>query len=196
MVDTSHWAVLPVEPKGERVTDHITHLILRKCQAETDWRMHVTPKGKNNGRKVLVNELYPAREYPAQEPEWEPGPQDGKTPVVETGYGGVEIATFTHEAGQDCHKHLIGTEIYTVLEGEMTIRVADTEITLGQGDEVVVFPNTVHEIIDRRTTFLTRVHSINCQGERDKYVLRDGKWCQDLTLEELGSKGNVEICST
>jgi quercetin dioxygenase-like cupin family protein len=156
----------------------ITHLILKKHHAGSDWKLHVEPRTGNNGRKVLVNGMYADRERHAAEPEWEPGPRDGKTPVVETGRGGLEISTFTHEAGQDCHKHLLGTEIYTVLEGSMAIRLEDKEIVLEQGDEVVVFPGTVHEVLDRGAEFLARVHSFNCYGDEDKYVLVDREWVE------------------
>jgi len=171
------------------MSNQTTHLILKKCHVKEDWKLYVTPKEENNGRKVLVNEVYPSREHLAEDPEWKPGPKDGKTPVFETGYGGIEVATFTHAAGQDSHKHLIGTEIYTVLEGNMTIKIADAEIKLESGDEVIVLPNIVHEVLNRNTTFLTRVHSINCQGDRDKYILRNGQWCQALTLKKLESTG-------
>jgi quercetin dioxygenase-like cupin family protein len=138
----------------------------------------VEPRAANNGRKVLVNGMYADREHHASEPEWEPGPRDGTTPVVETGRGGMEISTFTHEAAQDCHKHLLGTEIYTVLEGSMAIRVDDREIVLEEGDEVVVFPGTPHEVLDQGTEFLARVHCFDCHGEDDKYVLADGVWVE------------------
>jgi quercetin dioxygenase-like cupin family protein len=141
---------------------------------------------KNNGRKVLINELFPSKEFPIQNPLWHFGPTDGKTPVLGTGFGGVEIATFTHEAGQDRHKHLIGTEIYTVLEGKMSIRAEDQDpdIELEAGDEIVISPNTIHEVINKGATkFLCRVHSINCYGDRDKYVEDvNGAWWQVFTL--------------
>ena len=165
----------------------LTHLVLRKTAVESDWKLRVQPKEKNNGRKVLVNQIYPAKEIHAQDFEWAPGPPTGKTPVGETGFGGIEVATFTQEAGQDRHKHLLGTEIYTVLNGVMRMRLAeDVVIELKAGDEIIVFPDTVHEVLPEGTEFLTRVHSINCYGDRDKYVEKDGNWCQVLTLKALG----------
>ena len=169
-------------------SERISHLVLRKEQVKADWKLRVQPKEKNNGRKVLVNEIYLSKEFHAQETEWKPGLQTDKSPVFETGAGGVEVSTFTHEAGQDCHKHLIATEIYTVLEGRMQMRIDETEppLMLEAGDEVVILPNTVHEVLPDGDSFLTRVHSINCYGDRDKYVRSNGKWCQVLTLKAQG----------
>ena len=169
-------------------SERISHLVLRKEKVKADWKLHVQPEEENNGRKVLVNEIYISKEFHAQETEWEPGSQTDKSPVFETGFGGVEVSTFTNEAGQDCHKHLIATEIYTVLEGRMRMRIDETDppLMLESGDEVIILPNTVHEVLPGSDSFLTRVHSINCYGDRDKYVKRNGKWCQVLTLKAQG----------
>jgi len=164
----------------------LPYLVLRKECVKSDWKLKVQLKEKNNGRKVLVNEIYPSKEVHAQNPEWKPSTETDKTPIVETGFGGVEVATFTHEAGQDCHKHFIGTEIYTVLEGTMCIRLEEKEeIVLEAGDELIVFPNTTHEVLIDGTPFLTRVHSIDCFGDKDKYVKKNGEWCQVLTLKRI-----------
>ena len=172
--------------------ERISHLVLRKESVKADWRLYVRPKESNNGRKVLVNEIYPSSEAHAQEAEWASGSQTDKSPVFETGFGGLEVATFTHEAGQDCHKHLIATEIYTVLEGRMQIRVEEMEppLVLEAGDEIIILPNTVHEVLANGDSFLTRVHSINCYGDRDKYVRRNGEWCQVLTLKSIDATGS------
>lgn len=167
-------------------SEKISHLVLRKKIVEDDWKLK-KPREINNGRKVLVNDIYQKTELRAQEPEWEFGPETGKTPVIETGIGGIEVATFTHEAGQDCHKHIIATEIYTVLKGTMLMRIneKDPPLALEAGDEVIVLPNTVHEVLPDDTSFLTRVHAIDCYGDRDKYVKRNGEWCQVLTLKKI-----------
>ena len=164
----------------------LPYLVLRKDKAKNDWKVNLEPKNSNNGRKIGVNKIFPSKEIYASKKEWEPGNPDGKTPVIETGSGGIEIATFSHMAGQDCHKHLLGTEIYLVLEGKMTIRLNETDIVeLDTGDEIVVLPNTAHEVLATNNPFLTRVHSINCYGEQDKYVKDNGRWCQIYTLKEL-----------
>lgn len=160
-----------------------THIVLRKSIVCQDWRIHIKPRDKNNGRKVLVNEMRPSKETQIHEPEWKPGPQEGQTPVLETGYGGVEVASFNQKAGQDRHKHLTSTEIYTVLEGKIKIRVNDEELLLDAGDEIIVLPGTVHEVLDSGTEFLVRLHAIDCHGDRDKYVSQGGAWCQALTVQ-------------
>ena len=38
------------------------------------------------------------------------------------------------------------------------------------GDEVIVLPGTVHQVLESGVAFLTRVHAISCHGPRDKYV--------------------------
>jgi len=155
------------------------YLLLRKERAKADWKLRARPGARNNGRKVLVNEIYEATEEHAREAEWRAGPEDGRTPVVETGAGGLEVSTFTHEAAQDCHKHLVATEVYTVLEGTMRMRLGEAgdEVVLAAGDEVVVLPGTPHEVLTAEAEpFLARVHAVNCHGDADKYVERGGEW--------------------
>lgn len=155
------------------------YLVLRKERAKADWKLQPRPGVRNNGRKVLVNELYAASEEHAREVEWSAGPEDGKTPVVVTGAGGLEVSTFTHEAAQDRHKHTAATEIYTVLEGTMRMRLGEVgeTVTLSAGDELIVLPGTVHEVLnDAAEPFLARVHAAGCRGDEDKYVEHEGEW--------------------
>jgi quercetin dioxygenase-like cupin family protein len=171
----------------------ISHILLRKNVVKEDWKLGLEPKEKNNGRKMLVNEVFCETERPIVDPEWRPEPQDGHTPVFETGYGGLEIATFTEKAAQDRHKHLASLETYTVLEGRMTIRIADADkVTLEAGDELVVLPGVVHEVLESKEPFLTRVHAINCYGPQDKYVEKNGVWCQAFTLRKQ-QKGKPQV---
>lgn len=163
------------------------YLVLRKEAAKADWKLRARPGARNNGRKVLVNRLYERTEEHAQRPEWEAGPEDGRTPVVETGAGGLEVSTFTHEAAQDRHKHLVATEIYTVLEGTMRVRLGEAgdEVVLAGGDELIVLPGTPHEVLPAESEpFLARVHAVNCHGDADKYVERDGRWEKVLRAED------------
>jgi quercetin dioxygenase-like cupin family protein len=66
----------------------------------------------------------------------------------------------------------------------MRIRIERKELTLEEGDEVIVLPGTVHEVLNSGREFLVRVHAINCYGEMDKYIERPGAWCQVKTLKE------------
>ncbi len=145
----------------------IPYLIVRFADAAADQKLM---RPGNNGRKVLVNALRPHTEVAAGDPQWRSAIPPRKTPVVETGAGGVEAATFSQTARQDRHKHKRSTEFYTVLAGVMHVRLNDDKAhTLRAGDELVVFPGTIHEILSKGE-FLTRVHSIGCRGARDKVV--------------------------
>jgi hypothetical protein len=117
--------------------------------------------------------------------------------VFPTAEGGIEIATFTEYSGQDRHKHNEGIEIYTVLKGKMEIFVNDEgPCVLNALDEVVIFPGTIHEVIQKKphrtsTEFeefdlLVRVHSINCYSEADKYVQvkQDSEWMHWRDLDK------------
>jgi quercetin dioxygenase-like cupin family protein len=72
----------------------------------------------------------------------------------------------------------------------MSIKIGNNPaIDLGCGDEIIVLPGTVHEVISNETTsFLTRVHSVNCHGDRDKYMRKKGIWVQALTCKNWQKK--------
>src|SRR4030042_3354290 len=159
----------------------VSHLIIRYSDAVNDPKLRATG---NNGRKFLVNEMYETKECHIQKgldlefPDfviWK-ADADGKVPILEVGYGGTEGATFTDQAKQDRHKHLIGTEFYTILEGKMKIKINDKEIELDEKDEAVILPATVHTIIPENSKFVTRVHFVNGYGNDDKYIETDGEW--------------------
>jgi hypothetical protein len=70
----------------------------------------------------------------------------------------------------------------------MRMRLDDRVIVnLAAGDEIIVFPGTIHEVLPEGTEFTARVHSINCYGDKDKYVKRPEGWCQVFTLKALRS---------
>jgi mannose-6-phosphate isomerase-like protein (cupin superfamily) len=185
-----------VIPSIQPMSGAVSHVILRRAAVERDWKLSLAHP-RNNGRKVLVTALWPFAESRMEHPEWAPGSPGGRTPVLETGPGGIEIATFTEDADQDRHKHLISTEIYTVLKGRMRIRIDDGDLlTLDIGDEIVVLPGTVHEIVGNaaeenseagKPRLLIRVHAFQCHGENDKYVQLEpgGPWFvwKDLSPE-------------
>ena len=155
------------------------YLVLRREKVKADWKLKRRAGARNNGRKVLVNRLYAETEEHARSPAWAAGPEAGKTPVVETGAGGLEVSTITHEAAQDYHKHLLATEVYTVLEGTMRMRLGEPgeSVVLAAGDEVIVLPGTAHEVLNEDgEPFLARVHAVNSHGDADKYVKLDGEW--------------------
>ncbi len=129
----------------------------------------------NTGRKICAVSVMPEfGEHAASSPDW------AVPAVLPTGAGGFEIATFTEFSAQDRHRHEHAVEIYTVLEGCMEIYIDDAgPYTLAAGDEIVILPGTVHEIVQRkrrarnpgeRFASLVRVHAIGACGPVDKYV--------------------------
>jgi quercetin dioxygenase-like cupin family protein len=124
-------------------------------------------QGSRGARKILVTELYPAKESEAVQVEWHSPADAGKCPVQVT--NNLEVAVFTHDASQDRHFHKIGTELYMVIEGEMRIEVDGEDYRLLAGDMIVVNPGAVHEVKPKGTKFLCRVVTANCGGSTDKY---------------------------
>ena len=123
--------------------------------------------GNRGARKILVTELYPAKESEAVHVEWNPPADSGKCPVQVT--KNIEVAVFTHNITQDRHLHKLGTEMYMVLEGEMTIEVEGQDYTLLAGDMIVVNPGAAHQVKPQGTKFICRVVTANCGGNADKY---------------------------
>jgi len=149
----------------------------------------------NNGRKVCARSLRragPDHEHAIEEPHWRP------PAVLLTGENGFQVATFSEFSTQDRHRHDKGTEIYTVLKGKLEIYIDDKgPYVLGAGDEIIILPGTVHQIVQQRHdsrsrgeefTLLARVHSFPCGGDKDKFVqlARNGDWLQwsCLSVEE------------
>jgi mannose-6-phosphate isomerase-like protein (cupin superfamily) len=123
--------------------------------------------GERGARKILVTEIYPAKEIEAREVMWNSPAGEDKCPVrVMTD---TEIAVFNHIASQDRHYHKTGTEIYMVLEGMMVIEVEGEDYALSAGDMIVVNPGARHEVKPEGTEFLCRVVTVNCGGASDKY---------------------------
>jgi mannose-6-phosphate isomerase-like protein (cupin superfamily) len=152
------------------------HIILKKREVKKDPKI-------DKGRRISVTEIRCDSEKPIVTPMWKY--EFPKCPVLIVGLGGTEISTFNEKTCQERHKHLICTEIYTVLEGKMAIKVEDNPepIDLGCGDEIIVLPGTIHEVVmNKDTESLVRVHAINCYGNADKYWMdANGRWHQELT---------------
>jgi mannose-6-phosphate isomerase-like protein (cupin superfamily) len=117
-------------------------------------------------RKILVTEIYAAKEEAVTESHWSHQASSGKCPVLLM--GDTESAIFTQIAKQTRHCHKIGTEIYILLEGRMTIEVEGTDYTLSPGDTIVVSPGACHQI-RHDGEFLCRVFTVNCGGGKDRY---------------------------
>ena len=117
-------------------------------------------------RKVLVTDIRPESEQRAATILWRaPAPAD-RCPVVVM--QDTELAIFTERSKQTRHCHKIGTEIYTLLEGEMTMEVAGELYTLSPGDTLVVKTGVWHEV-KRDSRFLCQVVTVNCAGAKDRH---------------------------
>jgi mannose-6-phosphate isomerase-like protein (cupin superfamily) len=116
-------------------------------------------------RKIFVTKIYTETEEAATESHWSHRASSGKCPVLLM--GDTESAVFTQIAKQTRHCHMIGTEIYVLLEGRMTIEVEGTDYTLSPGDTIVVLPGAYHQI-RREGEYLCRVFTINCGGVEDR----------------------------
>lgn len=124
------------------------------------------PEGRG-ARKLLVTELYSDAEQEASEVLWSPPARGELCPVRVT--ADTELAVFTERASQDRHYHREATEIYMVVEGEMTIEVEGREHSLHAGDMIVVNPGAVHEVKRGKEKFLCRVIAVNSRGRADKF---------------------------
>lgn len=125
--------------------------------------------GNRGERKLLVTELYETTEKIAEDLVWQPPAVQEKCSVQIMDK--TEVAVFNQHASQDRHYHKIGTEMYEILEGTMTIHVGEHDYSLQAGDMIVVNPGTVHEVKPEGTQFICRVVTVNCQGTRDKYIV-------------------------
>jgi mannose-6-phosphate isomerase-like protein (cupin superfamily) len=117
-------------------------------------------------RKVVVTELYPEKEEVATKRHWRHAMPSGRCPVVVM--PDTESAVFTQVAKQTRHCHRVGTEIYVLIEGRMTIEVEGSNYTLAPGDTIMVMPGAYHQI-RREGRFLCRVFTVNCGGVADRY---------------------------
>lgn len=117
-------------------------------------------------RKILVTELYPAKEEAATGNLWSHQSSSGRCPVLLM--RDTESAVFTQVAKQTRHCHKLGTEIYVLLEGRMTIEVEGTDYAMLPGDTIVVLPGAYHHI-RRDGEFLCRVFTVNCGGVKDRF---------------------------
>lgn len=117
-------------------------------------------------RKLLVTEIYASTEEAVSENRWSHQTSSGKCPVLLM--ADTESAVFTQTARQTRHCHKVGTEIYVLLEGRMTMEVEGADYALSPGDMIAVMPGAYHQI-RREGEFLCRVFTVNCGGARDRY---------------------------
>jgi mannose-6-phosphate isomerase-like protein (cupin superfamily) len=124
--------------------------------------------GARGARKLMVTGLRENNERSADKIVWEAPTSGEKCAVLPM--ANAEIAVFNQNAAQIRHCHEKGTEIYMVMEGQMTMDVDDVEYLMREGDMMVVHPGTVHNVKPGKSGFLCRVVTINCGGGADKIV--------------------------
>ncbi len=154
-------------------------IIIRLGDVVADSKLAAT----GNGRKHVATSSFPD-EVVLDCPLWRVGS------IYETGDGGYEIATLTERTTQDRHKHAKGVEIYHIIRGQVGISINDAEpYTLCSGDEIIVLPGTVHEIVGG-TDLIARVHSFYCYGGDDKFVQveKSGPWKKWSSLDAQKKK--------
>jgi mannose-6-phosphate isomerase-like protein (cupin superfamily) len=117
-------------------------------------------------RKLVVTEIRDDKEEPAVAIEWGFAAESGKCPVQLM--NNMESAVFCEKAKQDKHYHSLGTEIYLLLEGIMTIEVEGVDYRMTPGDMMIVNPGATHEV-KREGAFLCRVITANSGGAGDKH---------------------------
>ena len=142
-------------------TDMTPALLVRLNEAKRDRALQT-----RGDRKLLVTEVYAAKEEEATDIEWRSQTASGKCPVQLM--RDTESAVFTRVAKQTRHYHKLGTEIYLVLEGSMMIEVERVDYSLKPGDMIVVNPGAFHQV-RREGRFLCRVVTVNCGGAKDRY---------------------------
>ncbi len=116
-------------------------------------------------RKIGVTTVYPDKEKEYSEPRWIGSDHESPVMLLES----TEYAVFTETTVQDRHFHKMGTEFYTILEGEFHIDVSGDLFQLTAGDSIVIPAGVVHEVF-RDTSFVASVITVHCGGIADKYI--------------------------
>lgn len=163
-------------------------LLISKVEVQTDPALQ---SGARGARKVIVTDLYAAREQEATEVVWKPPISPTKCSVQVTPR--AELAVFNQHAAQDRHYHKEGTEIYTVLDGTMAIEVTGQDYVLQAGDSIVVNRYAVHEVKPASTEFLCQVITLNCGARRTSILTvreesRTGRFERNVLVVEWASK--------
>ena len=123
--------------------------------------------GKNGIKLAVVKKYKTEKGFIENVWEWK---SEEKIPVIETGgTDNIEFAFFRNGNAENKHYHEFATEIYTVLEGVMTIIVADEKFEVEAGGSIYVKPRVVHEVLGD-TEFYTNVVVSNIR-DGDKIVV-------------------------
>lgn len=75
---------------------------------------------------------------------------------AETGSFSIQVSTCPPGGGGEMHSHPADTQVFFVIDGELSFDVADREFTLGAGDAVVFQRNERHATRNPSTSTVSR----------------------------------------
>ena len=142
-------------------------VLVRSCEIEAARRDPKTYLGNRGDQKVVITYQYSGVEG-LGDVIWTALAPNGKRHYAVA--SGVEFALFDERAKQSRHYHRRATEVYTVLEGAMSIEVAGVEHTLTVGESIIVNPWSAHEV-KKTAHFLAQVVTANSSGLNDKHIV-------------------------
>jgi mannose-6-phosphate isomerase-like protein (cupin superfamily) len=122
--------------------------------------------GEEGGQKILITYQYGTREQLATV-SWQPLARSGNKHYCVTPHG-LDLAVVDHRAKQDRHYHRGTLELYRVLEGTLTMWVGNVKHTIQAGEEIIVAPYAVHEVVSE-TPFIAAVIVATATGTADKF---------------------------
>lgn len=154
---------------NERKKDSIKSL---KIPIENIANDLLSSSNKKGYRKIIVTSVRNETEKEIKNEIWSKTEADEKTNVIL--HPNAELSYFNRFAKQDRHFHKYATEIYTMLEGSLSIELDNTTYNLIRGDSLIVFPLSVHKIKQNdNEDFICQVVSINSRGQLDKFIIND-----------------------
>ncbi|MCX6809914.1 MAG: hypothetical protein NTZ65_04185 [Candidatus Berkelbacteria bacterium] len=124
------------------------------------------PGGRGLRRICSIEPPREEEEREADEVGWQAGDELVQVHTTEN----WELSCFREFAHQHQHRHMIGTEIYTVLKGMLKIAVNSVSHEIEAPGFIAILPGTMHEVYGQDEC-LVQVTSINCQGAEDKWIV-------------------------
>jgi quercetin dioxygenase-like cupin family protein len=151
---------------------------------------HTGHLGERGDQKILITYQYGTREQIANV-SWQPLARSGNKHFCVTPYG-LDVAVFDNRAKQDRHYHRTSLELHRVLEGTLTIWVGGVKHTIPAGEEILVAPYAVHEVVTE-TPFIAMVIVANTTGTGDKFLFApwtvpDSVATPGVHLQPIGAK--------
>lgn len=125
-------------------------------------------RGKTGYRKLVVTNPHRTKEEIACEREWRPPSATGPCPVAVDTH--IEVSRFTDERDQERHYHPIGSEVYFVITGAMSIWVKGEIHEIEAGGMIYIPPMTIHEVL-QNTSFQAWVVTSKPHGSGPKVIV-------------------------